>query len=317
MNIDKSDKTDNFDKTDKNMRLLNHLVSSRWDLAFLQESLEEVVDGKSIHFISVKNPFRDKYWFADPFVLDVTDDSIYLLVEAMPSDNPKGVIAKLTIDRKTMTITDVCPILDEPWHLSFPNIIRKDGRIFVYPESASNGHLYLYELLRNAQGKEYLEKIDTLCDDIIWDTDINDLFGESLLFTAHQNNYYLDIYQWNKSSKRYEYSASLNSTSQNMRLAGALFSLNGKVYIPTQISGYTYGQAVEIQEISKNGSWSIKPLHQIKPPFGLLTDGMHTLNSYKGVSVVDIHRQNNLLSLIVSKLVVLKKFIRNHGKQNN
>lgn len=298
------------------MRLFKHLVSSRWDLAFLQESLEEIVAGKSVHFISVKNPFRDKYWFADPFVLDVTDDSIFLLVEAMPYDKNKGIIAKLTIEKKTMTITNVCPILDEPWHLSFPNIMRKDNRIFVYPESASSGKLYLYELLRDSQGKEYLNKVNTLCDDIIWDTDINDLFGQKLLFTAHQNNHYLDIYYWNDSIKRYEYSTSLHSERQNMRLAGALFSLNNKTYIPTQISGYTYGQAVEIQEISKNDTWAIKPLRQIKPPFGLFIDGMHTLNSYKGVTVVDIHRQNNLFSWVISKLVILKKFIRNHGKQN-
>lgn len=298
------------------MRLLKHLVSSRWDLAFLQESLEEIVAGKSVHFISVKNPFRDKYWFADPFVLDVTDDSIFLLVEAMPSDNNKGIIAKLTIEKKTMTITNVCPILDEPWHLSFPNIIRKDNRIFVYPESASSGKLYLYELLRDSQGKEYLNKVDTLCDDIIWDTDINDLFGQKLLFTAHQNNHYLDIYGWNGSIKRYEYSTSLHSDCQNMRLAGALFSLNDKVYIPTQISGYTYGQAVEIQEISKNDMWAIKPLRQINPPFGLLIDGMHTLNSYKGVTIIDIHRQNNLFSWVISKLVIFKKIILSHRKQN-
>lgn len=294
------------------MKFINRFVSSRWDVAFLQESLEEIVANKRIHFISVKNPFKKQYCcFADPFVLDVTDESIFLLVEAMPSDNHKGVIAKLTIEKQTMTITDVHVILEEPWHLSFPNIIRKDGRIFVFPESANSGHLYLYELLRNTQWNEYLSRVDTLCDDIIWDTDINDLFGENLLFTAHQNNYFLDIYQWNSTVNRYEYSTSLNSQRQNMRLAGALFSLNGKVYIPTQISGYRYGQAVEIQELKKENSWSIKPIRQVKPPFGLLIDGMHTLNSYKGVTVVDIHRQNNILAWVVSKLVVVKKSIRN------
>ncbi len=299
------------------MRLLKHLVSSRWEVAFIQESIEEIVSNKNIHFVSIHNPFYCEYsCFADPFILDVNENFIYLLVEAMKVANPKGIIAKLTIDRQTLTIVDVHVILDEPWHLSFPNIMRKDNRIFVYPESASSGKLYLYELLRDSQGKEYLNKVDTLCDDIIWDTDINDLFGQKLLFTAHQNNHYLDIYYWNDSIKRYEYSTSLHSERQNMRLAGALFSLNNKTYIPTQISGYTYGQAVEIQEISKNDTWAIKPLRQIKPPFGLFIDGMHTLNSYKGVTVVDIHRQNNLFSWVISKLVILKKFIRNHGKQN-
>lgn len=299
------------------MKFINQLVSSRWDLAFLQESLEEIVAGEKVHFISIQNPFKNQYWFADPFVLDVTNEAIYLLVEAMPANDPKGIIAKLTVDKRTMTITDVCPILDEPWHLSFPNIIRRDGKIFVYPESAHSGKLYLYELLHDAQGRELLNKVDTLCDDVIWDTDINDFFGQSLLFTAHQNNHFLDIYQWNSSAKRYEYLTSLHSERQNMRLAGALFSINQKVYIPTQVSGYTYGQAIEIQELHNNEAWSINPLRQIRPPFGLLVDGMHTLNSYKGVTVVDIHRQNNLLSWIVSKLVIFKKMIRNYRKEND
>lgn len=298
------------------MSMFSRLVSSRWDLAFLQESIEEIVGGEKIHFIPIKNPYRDKYWFADPFVLDVSDEYIYLLVEAMPFDNPKGVIAKLTIDKKIMTIIDVSVILDEPWHLSFPNISRKDGRIFVYPESAYSGHLYLYELHQDTKGKEYLKKMNTLCDDVIWDTDINNLFSENLLFTAHQNNYFLDIYTWNKTNKRYQLATSLNSDRQNMRLAGALFPLNGNVYIPTQVSGYTYGQAVEIQQISKTDIWSIKPVRKLRPPFGLLIDGMHTFNSYKGVVVVDIHRQNNLLSLVVSNLVVLKKKLRECIKHN-
>lgn len=278
------------------MRFINKITSSRWDLAFLQENLEEIVANKKIHFIPIKNPFHRKYWFADPFVLDVTDNFIYLLVEAMPLDKHKGIIAKLLIDKVTMTITEVHPLLEEPWHLSFPNIIRQNYRIFVYPESAHCGHLYLYELRCDTDGKDYLKKVETLCDDTIWDTDINNLFGENILFTARQNNYFLDIYQWNEVSKRYLYATSIKSERQNMRLAGALFTLNNKIYIPTQISGYTYGQAVEIQELCKCNTWSIKPLRKVKPPFGLLIDGMHTLNSYKGVTVVDIHKQNNLMS---------------------
>lgn len=304
---------DKLDKCDKNMKFLNRLVSSRWDIAFLQESLEEIVANRKIHFISVKNPFKKQYCcFADPFVLDVTDDSIYLLVEAMTSNNHKGVIAKLTIEKKTMTIADVHVILEEPWHLSFPNIIRKDGRIFVYPESANGKHLYLYELKNNNHGKEYLERVDILCDDVIWDTDINNLFNQNLLFTAHQDNYNLDIYQWDNSAKHYKYSTSLHSSRQNMRLAGALFPLNGKVYIPTQVSGYTYGQAVEIKEIKYDGSWKVQILRKINPPKGLFIDGMHTFNSYKGVTVVDIHRQADLLSWVVSKLVIFKKMISKH-----
>ena len=293
------------------MNLINQLVTSRWDLAFIRENMDEIVNGNRLHFVPVKNPFRSQYMmFADPFVLDVTDSCIFLLVETMRVGKPKGCIAKLTIDKTTMSIIDVCVILEEPWHLSFPNIMRKDDRIFVYPESASSGHLYLYELVKDGQGKECLKQVDTLCDDIIWDTDINNLFGRSMLFTARQNNHFLDIYQLNDSEERYEYVTSLHSSRENMRLAGALFPLKDKIYIPTQVSGYRYGEAVEIQEISNNNPWFINPIRHIKPPRWMYVDGMHTLNSYKGVTVVDLHVQNNLLSWLISKLVILKKKVR-------
>lgn len=292
--------------------MLQKLISCRWDLAFINESMDEILSGKKIHFTRVSNPFSDKYWFADPFILDVTPEYIYVLVEAMPNTARKGVIAQLTILRSTMTITDVEIILQEPWHLSFPNIMRKGGRIYVYPESAWGKKLYLYELIKDKTGKTKLQQVKTLCDDVIWDTDICNLMGEPLLFTARQDDFHLDIYRWNDASERFEFSESLESSRQNMRMAGALFEHKGTIIYPSQVSTpYVYGKAVELREISlQNKVWQLKEIRTINHPNGLLYRGLHTFNTYKGVTIVDLNKYNHFLGLLVGKLVDCKKMLR-------
>ena len=282
-------------------------------MAFIDESIDEILSGKAIHFTKVHNPFADEYWFADPFILDVTPEYIYVLAEAMPSIIHKGVIAKLTIARNSMTITDVEVVLEEPWHLSFPNIMRKDGHIYVYPESAYGKKLYLYELIKDKQGKTTLKRIQTLCDDVIWDTDISELFGEPLLFTARQDDFHLDIYRWNVEQDRYIYSESLQSTEQNMRMAGSFFEHKGSIIYPSQISTpYIYGKAVQLRQISlRNGKWELNKIRTINHPQGILYRALHTFNTYKGLTIVDINHYNHFAGLLIGKSVVLKKKFKN------
>lgn len=286
------------------------LIRNRWSLAFIRESIDQILEGQPISFTYVKNPFQDKCWFADPFILDVTEEFIYLLVEEVRFDNPKGRIAKLTIDRQTMTIVNLEIILEEPWHLSFPNVLRIKERIFVYPESALGGKLFLYELLQDQNGKSELKRVRTICDDVVWDSEISTLFGDPLLFTSHSDDYHLDIYQWNEEEERFKYGLSLNSLHRKMRMAGSLFTVKDSVYCPSQISSYIYGKAVEIKKIWKTDSgWELTAIRKLSPPKGLRNDGLHTFNTYKGMIVVDYHQYDFLIGIIVRNLVILKKWL--------
>ena len=295
------------------MSLLSRLCSSRWDIAFLEENLQDVVSGKHLHFIELQNPFKDSTWFADPFILDVTDTEIFVLVEEMNKSIQKGRIAKLTIDKKEWKITKVDILLEETWHLSFPFILRKDNKIFVAPESAYSHAWYLYELVQDDNGNDKLVRVEKLCDDIVWDSIITNYWNEPLMFTAAQNDFYLDIYGFNKDKGLYSLRESLHSNKQNMRMAGDLFCVNNHIYCPSQNSRPgSYGEAVEIKEISySNSKWNLQSICKIRPPHGMLNDGIHTFNEYKGVIVVDIHRQKTFTSLLIKDLLIIKKAIIN------
>lgn len=293
-------------------RFLKQRAGSFWCLAFIRESLDQVLKGGSISFEFVVNPYQRECWFADPFILNADNEHIDLLVEEMRYDTPKGRIAKLTIDRRTMTIIRKEVLLEEPWHLSFPSIIRSGEHIYVVPESALGGKLYLYELVQDTTGKDILKRVKTLCDDVVWDSEITNLFGEPYMFTSRTDDYHLDIYQWNVDNERFQFSQSLSSPQKNMRMAGAIFNFGDKWYIPSQISGYTYGEAVEIKELHKSDQgWDLKTIRKLSPPRSILNDGLHTFNTYNNILVVDIHQQNNLWSLLIKKLVILKKRLKN------
>lgn len=104
---------------------------NRWNLAFFEEaSLKNVLSGD---YSLVKwMRYADKTrWYADPFILRVTEDEIILFVEDLSYETNRGRIAKLVVDRRTFKLLPMKIILDLPTHLSFPMIFRKGEEVIV------------------------------------------------------------------------------------------------------------------------------------------------------------------------------------------
>ena len=96
-------------------------MAPHWRIGFLQNTLEEVIAGAEPEIKWMRGKHQDG-WFADPFVLKVTDTSISLLAEEFRYKTGKGRIVRLDIDRETLTLETVTPLIDG-CHLSFPFII--------------------------------------------------------------------------------------------------------------------------------------------------------------------------------------------------
>jgi len=293
------------------MKSLEYIKRCNYSLAFITESLDDIIAGKPIHWRKVIDPLYKERWLADPFILDATSTEISVMAEEVRYDTQKGRIVLLTIRRETMDIRDWAVLLEEKWHLSFPNYFRKDGRVFVYPESAGSGKLYLYELVY-VDGKPKLKKCETLCDSVIWDTDINDLCGDDLMFTSSKDDYSLDIFEKEQKSGLFVYRQSVQSEQQNMRLAGAMFKYRDKVYCPFQVSTpCRYGVAVEIKEVHpEKDIWIFKHVRTINHPQGWKSDGLHTFNTYQGLSVIDLHATNTYMGALIRDLVTWRKTIK-------
>lgn len=266
-------------------RIYERLIRSRWELGFVKGGLDGVFSDGPLMVDWVINPFRDR-WFADPFILDVTDNYIYVLAEEFRFKTKKGRIAKLFINRQTLRIERFTILLELPVHLSFPNILREGDRVYVYPESCGNKNLCLYEYDKN---NEKLVFNRVIADDAIWDSSITDFLGERCLFTARKDDYHLDVYAWNPRTARFVYSYSIESSRKDSRMAGQLFCYKGMIYCPTQDCTANYGGAVVIKRVGQDKDGiHLLPVLRMESPHRTRKTALHTLNEYKGVAVIDV-----------------------------
>jgi len=265
--------------------MLKNYFQKLWDLAFVKGGYDALFSDEPFEVDLVKNPFRDR-WFADPFVLDVTDDKIFLLAEEFCYKLDKGRAAKLTVDRSTMTIEKYDIILECPKHISFPNILRRDGKVYVYPENCRSGKLDLYEY---DMEKEQLVAPRKICNDAVWDASMTDLLGRWQLFAGRQSDYFLDVYNWDEDVNMFVPYQSIESKQKNNRMAGQLFVYKGEVYCPMQDCSKSYGGGVWLKKvIQEDDGLRLEPIKKIVPPANLKKLGLHTINEYKGVVVIDL-----------------------------
>ena len=130
------------------MGLLDKVYYQTWNIGFVESSSENIVksDSSQIQVHWMKHQYRDRF-FADPFILSADDNEIKVLVEDFPYYDKRGMISLLTVDRKTYCLLDKKVILKQPFHMSYPFIMRKEnGEIWVAPEASQSGNLYYYSI---------------------------------------------------------------------------------------------------------------------------------------------------------------------------
>ena len=266
--------------------LYNKLILHRWDLGFVLSPMDEVLGGEKLHVERVKNRYKSR-WFADPFILSYDDNEIVLLVEDYWDSDSLGRISKLVIDRHTYEIKDVKVILQLDSHLSFPAIIRVEGKHYIYPENSKAGGLWLYEY--NPQTDE-CKKIEQLSDQPLADAILTNTLGKKQIFSTKEpnpNKNILDIYDWNDERKTFEHSGNAIFNENIARNAGDFFEYKGTIYRSAQECNGMYGHAVSIQKVEKSGNnYQFTEVRRIMPPKGAF--GIHTFNTYNGLTVIDL-----------------------------
>ena len=313
-------------------------VAPHWRIGFLQNTLEEVIAGAEPEIKWMRAKHQDG-WFADPFVLKVTDSSISLLAEEFRYKTGKGRIVRLDIDRETLTLETVTPLIDG-CHLSFPFIIStlptegseaagsrfkvqgskpsglsmlptdfhssrlaivfnpqfsiafgddchdsvnqaslltlaapiilNSQEVMVFPETGKEGRWSCYRL--NVDTNEcVLERV--MCDKPLVDAVIYEdhVFATSF---PDPNGKSLGVYELSEDGCLLERTVTFEeNVSHN---AGAFFIIGEKVYRPAQECNEWYGHALSIQEYHQG------TFHEVRR-----IPGLHTLNMFQGVTVVD------------------------------
>jgi hypothetical protein len=267
--------------------IIKSLSDERWNIGFICNDLDSVMNGDAIRVNWVKHHYKDS-WFADPFILDVTDTDIILLVEEWYKPIRRGRISKLVIDRNTFVLKDIQVVLQLDTHLSFPVIERREDGVYIYPENGESGNLSIYQY--NVQNSN-CTKVGALCDDAVEDAICTELFGEKLMFATprtNPNGKELSIYSWDSQTNKYVLKEEEYFKENVARMAGNFFEYKGQFYRPTQECNAQYGHAVTLQEVNhENDKWTFNEVRRMCSVNKRLSVGMHTFNMYKGVIVTD------------------------------
>ena len=267
-------------------RLLDYIKATKYNIGFVDGSLESVIEGEPIKVNWLKHSYKDR-WFADPFILDVTESEIIVLVEEWYDPIQRGRISKLIIDKRSYELKDLKVMIDEGFHMSFPAITRKPEGLFIQPECGLTRGLIEYKYDVN---NDKFDKVRMISDLPLADSVRNVFFGEDLMFSTKlpdANGKELGIYSWDETTQQYMIRDYYYFEENISRMAGNFFRCKDKVYRPAQVCIKSYGDAVSLQIVTHDNRWKFEEIRRIYSPHTNLELGFHTFNTYKGIIVVD------------------------------
>lgn len=231
-------------------------------------------------------------FYADPFVIE-RDGQTFLFVEEFPYAAGKGIISVATLGTDGRFGVPRA-VLEEPYHLSYPQVFSHDGAMFMLPESGGARRLVLYRAVTFPHQWE----VDTVLMD---DRDINDATllrrdGRFWLFGTERRG-------WGSASDTLVvFSAPalrgpwrphrLNPIAIDRSAArpgGAFIERNGRTFLPVQDGTRSYGGGLGLAELLRLDDEAVvlaAPI-PIQPGGAWIRRAIHTLNQAAGVEVVD------------------------------
>ena len=254
------------------------------------------VSGASSGFGTFKKLFppKDRFW-ADPHIV-ASGDHYYVFVEEYVYGTRKGHIAVLTMDQTGEAGRPV-PILETPYHLSYPFVFEYDHKHYLVPESAAARTIDLYECIVFPHKWKY--KMSLMKNVLAVDSTIFHYNGIWWLFAgiAEQEAAFpeVDLFLFFADSPLTDrwIPHPLNpivTDVKNARPAGRIFAKDGKIFRPSQDCSKFYGYGFDLNEISRLSVTDYQENRQISVRSDWDTDalGAHTYATDGDLTCIDV-----------------------------
>ena len=273
-------------------KIRNLLTHQQWMLMF---EFENKMSTSFDNFTWIVPP-KDRFW-ADPFV--VYEGGVHhVFIEEFDFAANQGHISHLTITRDGKWTTPT-PVLQRPYHLSYPFVFFREGSYYMIPESYTNRTIELY---RCEQFPDRWEFCGNLMEDIVaLDTTLFEHGGKWWMFTGVQDNsasslnielhlFYADTPLSNSWTPH-----SCNPVVSDVRRArpgGKIFMRDGqydKIFRPAQDCSCEYGWGVTINQVDtiSENEYSETPVQTLTPNWNRKLKCLHTLNHTEGLTIID------------------------------
>ena len=272
---------------------------------------------------------KGRYWLADPFLFE-KDNIVYVFYEAFDLIERKGKIAYSRLkDNGCFSAPKI--ILDEKYHLSFPNIFEYKGNIYIMPESCGD---YRVKLFKAISFPNQWESADIILPDI---------FACDSIFITNKEKRYLLINEMYHNTPNGSYSScwvknyiyklddfrvtlereKISEGDYGIRNAGKSFYINNKLYrIGQNCHNNQYGKGLilfeteTIEPYKEKIVWS-KDNEEFQFHINSKTKhkiiGVHTYNFSKHYEIIDFS-QKRPLNLKVKLGRFMRPITRRIGK---
>jgi hypothetical protein len=248
-------------------------------------------------------------FFADPFPITRNGRS-FLYFEDLDHRVGKGIISAVEFGPNG-PIGPVFPVIEEPWHMSYPFLIEAEGQLWMVPESSKSGQVTLYRCVefpgKWERSVALVEGIEAADATIVW----RDGLYYMMSVVREDIGGYSDTLAIHYASKitgpwREHALAPALIDAGAARPAGAIVEKEGALWRPVQDCRHSYGRALRLARIDRLDPEGFE--QTIGPPInsGPLWPGgrLHTLNRAGALEVIDgitINPKSKLLRELVAR----------------
>ncbi len=236
-----------------------------------------------------------KAFLADPCIVE-QNGRTFIFCEEFRYDLNRGVIVAL--ERYAGGKMQVQDAIDEPHHLSYPQVFEHGGEIYCVAETASINRAGLYRAVEFPYCWEFVKP---LLDGVrAVDSTFLRHGGKWWLFCtngrgprkgdhSHLNIFYADdlLGEWKRHAQN-----PVKIDVRSARPAGQIFEHGGALYRPAQDCSRTYGGAITLNRIERLSETEFCETYAgtVRPPAGRYGKGIHTISAAGDMCIVDAKR---------------------------
>jgi hypothetical protein len=238
-------------------------------------------------------PPKDRFW-ADPHVF-FKDDIYYIFVEEYLFRQKKGHISLIEM-QQSGKYSDPIKVLEEPFHMSYPNIFENNGTLFMIPETQQAQSINLYECTdfptKWKHRETLFDSVEAVDSTILFHKNKWWLFTNIVEPRGTENYNELSLFYSDNPLSRDWHCHPLNpiiSDIKTARSAGRIFKQNDILYRPSQCCNPYYGYGIKINEIISltEKEYQEKEIAFIEPKWEKKLKGTHTFCYENRLTLID------------------------------
>ena len=274
-------------------RIFSKAGEDGWNIAVRGACAGTILNDRKTPFQILPNTWRS--WEADPFVFE-HEGTTYIFAEVFDYLKRRGRIGYTCYQNGKWIRWKI--VIDEPFHMSYPNVFRRNGEIYMIPETSEDRTLRLYKAV-SFPNQWVLERI--LAEDVVFvDTTF---IGDSLRAITtdisdeeHHRDWLLTFDDALHMVSREEIKEKHTEVS---RCAGNFLHHDGKMIRVSQNCSGHYGNALVFSDFCEDQTdYKLgQIIVQLKPEDVAVSQrrrwtGVHTYNKSNQYEVIDINRNH-------------------------